>query len=496
MKYVDDSSDYYILTDIIDGLKANFPGDDMKEPVSNIMEAIKQAPPVDKILMNISATEQDLYYAFLKEELNGENYYNKDESQELILDFKIAHKMLDKDMEYLTILQAMAYSPRLATLGDDMEKRWNDAVLNVSAIINPILTVADYVAKPLTSIKLYKDEPDVIYMSCLKAVLHKKSNLFLREADEEVVRLLHDAGCNDKRYILEIMGHSIRFIPPYITDYTDGKQFNEDLALYNKAINSFVDNALEKIQTQESSLNHKPTDDEIYQEMNQKIRAMKEQHEKGDRFSYWTTSIHIIKDTMEKLQKMQNLSKTLNIWTVGLERAAIELELDTKPQEYAELKTKIHNLIDASKEVIARQEINDMVWLIAAKLETYSQDIMKQIHEKQQNNPLLQLPEVQHAPDFAVIADSRSPSPEALYFSCLKEVVKEKPGIRQDQADNIVIDKLFKCGKDEEDIVLALSCSPCLSNLTKVQAMGAAQSMVDNKTTAKQPQIRGDDFSR
>ena len=493
----DNNNDYYILKDITDGLEANFPGQaNMDEPVSNIMEAIKQAPPVDKILMNISATEQDLYYAFLKEELNGENYYNKDDSQELILDFKIAHKMLDKDMEYFSILQAMAYSPRLATLGDNMEKRWYDAVLTTSSIINPILTVADYAAKPLTSLKLYQDKPDVVYMSCLKAVLHKIPSLSLPAADEEVVRLLHDAGCDNRKYILDTLSNSLRFIPPYTMDYTDTIQFDKALAQYNEAINSFIDNTLEKIKTQESSLNHKPTDDEIYQEMNQKIRAMKEQHEKGDRFSYWTTSIHIIKETMEKLQQMQNLSKTLNIWTVGLERASIELELDTKPQEYAELKTKIHDLIDASKDIMARQEINDMVWLIAAKLETYSKDIMKQIHEKQQNNPLLQLPEVQHAPDFAVIADSRSPSPEALYFSCLKEVAKENPGIRQDQADNIVIDKLFKCGRDEEDIVLALSCSPCLNNLTKVQAMGAAQSMVDNKAAAKQPQIRGDDFSR
>ena len=464
--------------------------------MSNIMEAIKQAPPVDKILMNISATEQELYYAFLKEELNGESYYNKDESQELILDFNIAHKMLDKDMEYLTILHAMTYSPRLATLGDDMKKRWNDTVLSISAIINPILTVADYVAKPLTSIKLYKDKPDIIYMSCLKAVLHKRSSIFLREADEEVVRLLYNAGCQDKKYIRDILFNSMNFLPIYHTASPNRIEEHQAIVEAGNKLDKFLETALENIKTQESSLEQKPTDDEIYQEMNRKIRGMKEQHEKGDRFSYWTTSIRIIKETMEKLQQMQNLSKTLNIWTVGLERAAIELELDTRPQEYAELKEKIHNLLNIGKDTQKQQGLSDMVWLIAARLEIYSKDIMKQIHEKQQNNPLLQLPEVQHAPDFATIAESRSPSPEALYFSCLREVIKEKPGIRQDQADNIVIDRLFKCGRNEEDIVLALSCSPCLSNLTRIQAMGAAESMVDNKVAAKQPPIRGDDLSR
>ena len=61
-------NEYAIFEEITNGLKANYPAD-MYEPTSNIMEAIHQAASVEKILMNISATEEEIYYAFLKEGL-------------------------------------------------------------------------------------------------------------------------------------------------------------------------------------------------------------------------------------------------------------------------------------------------------------------------------------------------------------------------------------------------------------------------------------------
>lgn len=482
---------FSIIDDITDGLKANYPEQDMYEPTSNIMEAIQQAAPVGKILMNISATEEQIYYAFLKEELHGESYYNKDEKEETILDFKIATRMLEEDMDYFTILQCMAYSARLSYLGNDMQKRWQKAVTTTSIIINPILSMADCVARPLSSIKLYRDKPDAIYMSCIRAVLHKMPSLSLQATDEEVVRLLHDAGCQDKKYIRDILSNSISFMP--IIGSSNIIDEHQAVVEAGKKLDRFLDNAFENIRLQESSLNQKLTDDEIYNEMNQKIRAMKEQHDKGDRFSYWATSIHIIKDTMQKLQEMQNLSKTMNIWSIGLAMAVAELNLNANPQEYMELKEKIHNLIDASKDTQKKQEIWESIWPISARLEIYSQQIIKQIAEKQQANPLMQLPEVQHAPDFANVSESKAASPATLYFACLKEIVKEQPCIMQNQADIIVIDRLLKIGRDEEDIVLALSSSPSLRNLTKVQAMGAAQSMVENQIELKkQGNMRGD----
>ena len=94
-------NEYAIFEEITNGLKANYPGD-MYEPTSNIMEAIHQASSVDKILMNISATEEEIYYAFLKEELKGESYYNKSEKEETLLDFNIAARMLKEDRIWIT----------------------------------------------------------------------------------------------------------------------------------------------------------------------------------------------------------------------------------------------------------------------------------------------------------------------------------------------------------------------------------------------------------
>lgn len=75
-----------------DSLKDCYTDDLLYEMVDDPMEAIQKAGAVADVLMDMSATDEDIYYAFLKEALHGENYFNKSEAEESVLNFCIAEK--------------------------------------------------------------------------------------------------------------------------------------------------------------------------------------------------------------------------------------------------------------------------------------------------------------------------------------------------------------------------------------------------------------------
>ena len=104
---------------------------------------------------------------------------------------------------------------------------------------------------------------------------------------------------------------------------------------------------------------------------------------------------------------------------------------------------------------------------------------MKKMAELQQQNPLMKLPEVQHAEPLSDVIHRESIAAEVLYFAALKDVVTKNPGVTQDEADNLIIEKLLAARRSEDDVMLAVSHSPCFRNLNRTQAMGATQTMVD-----------------
>lgn len=469
---------------IVDGLKRNFPGSATFYEPGKPMECLQRAASVEAVMMNINAREEDIYYAFLKDVLAGENYFNVSQEAEMLLDGKVATRMFQEHFDYMQILRCMTYSASLAESGTNMEKRWQKAVDSTALFLNPVLSVFEPTEKPLAGINIDKDAPEDIYAKCLHVVLRKQPSLLLYSADKEVVKILVSAGCNDHDRLYSIMGNSLNFV----LASSSGNLLNdhEETVQRMQELNSFLSEALQDAAEKPWSYQQLPrSDEEIYNEMQAKIRSMKEEHEKGDKFSYWTTAIGIIKNTMDKLQSMQNLSKTLKIWAVGLERASEELAIQME-SEYKEMPQKIKMLLEEGQQVEKNVDMWEAFWPVLARMEIYSKELLTEIKRKQEQNPLLKIPEVQHAAPFTQIAANEDIKHEALYYAALRDVVENNPGIGQASADNQVVNRLRENGRDEDDIAMALSYSPCLKNLTRVQALGAAQNMVDNCHSVRQ----------
>ena len=461
-----------------DSLKDCYTDDLLYEMADDPMEAIQKAGAVEDVLMNMSSSDEDIYYAFLKEALHGENYFNKSETEESVLNFGIAEKMLHANMDYQSIIRCMSYSPMFAGSGRrDFKRRWDKAVSFTCLAVNPVLSFTDMVqAKPLALINIYADEPGEIYSSCLKTVLCKMPNLTIQSADEEIVRLLLNAGCKeDDRLLHQVMSNSLNFNFSNSDDLVARHEHNKIVC---EKLESFLAEAIRKTKEAPGPFKVKKlSDQEIYDDMQQKIRAMKELHEKGDGFQYWHTAINIISDTMSRLQHLQNMGKTLNIWAVGLERASMELGLNASPDR--ELQANIKALLQSIKDVQEERKQWNAFWPLHAKIEVCSKELMKKMAEVQQKNPLMKLPEVQHAELLAEVIHRESIAADVLYFAALKDVVTKNPGVTQDKADNLIIEKLLTARRSEDDVMLAVSHSPCFRNLNRTQAMGAAQTMVD-----------------
>lgn len=461
-----------------DSLKDCYQDGLLYEMADDPMEAIQKADAVEDVLMNIASTDEDIYYAFLKEALKGENYFNKTEKEENILNFGIAGKMLHANMDYQSIIRCMSYSPMFAGSGKrDFKKRWDRAVSFTCLAVNPVLSFTDTVqAKPLALLNIYADEPGEIYSSCLKTILYKMPNLTIQSADEEIVRLLLNAGCKeDDRLLRQVMCNSLNFSFSNSDDIVARHEHNE---IVTEKLDSFLSEAISKAKAAPGSFKvQKMSDQEVYDEMQQKIRAMKDMHEKGDGFKYWKTAINIISDTMSKLQKLRSMGKTLNIWAVGLERASMELGLNASPDK--ELQANIKALLQSIKDVQEERKQWAAFWPLCAKIEVCSKELMRKMDEAVQKNPLMKLPEVQHAEPLEEVINRKSISADVLYFAALKDVVTKNTGVTQDEADNMIVEKLLYAGRSEDDVMLAVSHSPCFRNLNRTQAMGASQNMVD-----------------
>lgn len=465
---------FYVEDNLEQGLKDCY-RNDLWEAVSDPMEAVQRSGSLEDVLMNIAATHEEIYYAFLKDALHGENYFNKSESEETRLNFTIAQNMLHKNMDYQSIIYCMSYAPMFSYL-DDFKKRWDEAVSLTCLAINPVLSFSDVVhARPLALLDIDTDSPSDIYIGCVKTILYKMPSLTLQSVDEETVKILINAGCReDDSLIRDVISESLNFnfaIPD------DPVKRHEQYLEVSKMKDDFLKNAIAKAKEEKPTVK-KMSDQEIYDEMQKKIRSMKEEHEKGDGFHYWQTAIGIIKDTMSRLQNLHSMSRTLNIWSVGLEHAAKELSLDVNPDK--DLQNNISELLQSIQDVKKEKTNWAAFWPLLAKVELYSRELLQKLDEVQHRNPLLKISDVQHAEPLNEVIGRETVTPHTLYFAALKDVVIKNPGVTQDEADNMIIKKLLSAKRNEDDVMLAISYSPCFKNLTRVQAMGAAQRMADN----------------
>lgn len=451
-----------------------YPGDKEFEELPNSpMAAIENAVPKEDALFDMNISDCDLYYSFLADVVKQHPMDLEKEEEVFSRQRDVAKAMWKADMDYFRIIRCLTYMP----LNIGTSDRYTHAVIAVASTINPVLTLPEIQqAKPINQLTYNSSNHD-IYHSYLKAVLQRNPSQKLRDADKEVVKLLHRAKLPADTIQNCLKDNSLEFMTPVstgdaVTDY------QKTLAVYNR-LRALLKEAYQEIEPKRpmSMLDINPLDEDnvVYQKMQTAIRQMKDQHEQGDSFQYWEKSIRIMQETLNRFNAFQNLSKTVTILTVGVARAAKECEVQMPP-ELEQIQKQLQVLNQQSdcrkQDWVTLRETADRVVKISTQL-------VGELREKRAKNPLLQLVEVQHAKPLTQVLQEPKPVPKDLYFASLRQIARGNPGILPDQADLLVAKQLRAAKLSDDVCLMALRASPCFRQLDSSQKMAAARSVLD-----------------
>lgn len=450
-----------------------YPGDSYYTEIPNSpLQAALSAPPVADALMDMRIHDRELYYAFLGDVMRQNQTQKLDEKKLLALNKQVIQSMWKNNLDYFRIINCLTYSPT----DKGTAFRYTNAVFLTTQEINPVLSLPNFASAKL----IHQLEPlnmlvdkEATYLAHAKAVFMNKPALRIAEVDKEVVRLLVKAEVIDNE-IKECLWEGS---PQYT--HTLDTAIEEKVRL-SEQLNKFLDDALQDVKAEPSMsmMDIEPvihTDDLLYRDMQAKIRNMKSQHEQGDGFAYWETTLKLIQETLNKLNEFQYLSKVVSILSVGMERAAREFDVELHP-EFRELQLQAANLV---KQIGKRQQ--DWLFLkeTANKTVLLSSQLIQELQKKREGNPLQQMPEVQHAAAFDEVSKEKSVPPDKLYFAALKEIARSYPGILPDDADVLVVQKLEKIQRAPSEIGLALTNSPSFRKLDSAARMTAVRSLMD-----------------
>lgn len=449
-----------------------YPGDSYYTELPNSpLQAALSAPPIADALMNMRMHDRDLYYAFLGEAMRQNQTQNLDAGNLLALNKQVIRSMWKNNLDYFRIINCLTYSP----MDKGKSFRHTNAVFLTTQEINPVLSLPNFASAKL----IHQMEPmsmladkETTYLAHAKAVLMNKPALRIAEVDKEVVRLLVKAEVSDNEIKQCLWEGSPQYTHTLDTAIEEKVRLSDDL-------NKFLDEALQEVkaETSMSMMDIEPvhTDDSLYQDMQAKIRNMKTQHEQGDGFAYWETTLKLMQETLNKLNEFQYLSKVVSILSVGMERAAREFDVELHP-EFRELQAQAANL---AKQIEKRQQDWSFLRETANKTVQLSSQLIQELQKKKEDNPLLQMPEVQHAVAFDDVSREKSVPPDKLYFAALKDIARSYPSILPDEADVLVVQKLEKVQRSPSEIGLALTNSPSFRKLDSAARMTAVRSLME-----------------
>jgi hypothetical protein len=452
----------------------SFPGPEAFQTfMADPWEAVQKAEPIEDILLNINASDQDIYYSFLKNVMKTNPMEDlQDEKRLMQLDFKVVMDLWKAQMDYARIMKCMTYSPMSSEM--DLEIRYLGAAITVMAKVNPILTLPEVdSAKPIIQLDAVQSDDRQIYMSYLKAILTKKPDMELCKADKEIIALMKKNSVPSDR-IKKCFEHSMQF--PLPEQMGNDKEYFLAVDTVIKQRTAFFEQAYEEAGRPTMAPEEKvQTDDEIYQEMKNKLRSLKPIHDKEDILSYWSTILNTMRDTLLQLNQAQNTCKVLTLWSIGIEKASKEFDVALNPEVKA-IKQRLEEIMQQAQ--LQEKEWTD-IYQIMEKVELFSDQLLQTTAQKQEQNPLFKIPEVQHAAPLQQVLQDRNSTPDKVYFAALREVAQKHSGILPDEADGIIIKQLTKLGKSDIDIMKCIVYSPCLRQLDMTQRFGAAKHLLD-----------------
>lgn len=496
MSYDDDVTLLYSLAVPEEGV--------LEEPSANPIHDLLSAKDKDEVLMNPLAKDRELYFAFLQDVTERDKIPLKSLGIPEIwhkANTEVIKEMYRCQVDYERIMRIMTVSYEYP----DAESRWTMASVRVANTVNPILNEPwTAKAKPLVNLRDREKAFDYecAYYSFLKAVWDKDPSMRLAEAERKCVVAM------EKHYSEEFIRHSFREHslqfpkPEPPMNFFNGKtltpseakffeQYNRDWEKRTKELNEFIDKALTHREPPPPNKTPEEIDAAIYKTMQEDIRKMKSEHETGDLVTYWQKAIDTMKDAFLQVEQAQNTCKILALWSIGLERAAKELGAETHP----ELKPMTKTLSELMVKVEEQEKNWEFLYQMAATVDNFSRQLLKNTLKKRERSPLLKLPEIQHAkPLQEVIAQGEKVLKEdfhrSLYLAAVKEAAFHTEGLTEHQADNVAAQVLQAHKVAHGDICRALIHSPRIEKLSPLEQISAVSKAMRGEFTAGE-KVRG-----
>lgn len=309
-----------------------------------------------------------------------------------------------------------------------------------------------------------------------KAVNSKAKLIIALDGDEtgkktalELAEALRDAGCNAKL----LLGA-----------WQDCKDAAEWLQCKG---NTSLKRRIETMENEKGdSIEDARQDKETYDQMFHRLKERRPEHATADLMEYWNNVMDEMKETLLNLHQAQHICKTLKLWSVAINRAAQEFEFS--PEDMKDIHAKLD---DVSK--LAEYELKDWEYIYEtmARLDVFSSNLLKTVAEVREANPVLKLPQVQHAmPAEEALQEPPKKTAEQIYFALLRQAAKEQTGLLVNEADALIERKLRERKKSAGEISRVLSCSPCLANLPEAKRLSAAKDTASHLSGKKQAQDR------
>ncbi len=273
-----------------------------------------------------------------------------------------------------------------------------------------------------------------------------------------------------KAQLDELLGVKSRLVLDSWGEYKDAGEW------LKKAGNDALKDRLGAVMEMDSDRLEAAQDEETYAMMYHRLQDNKPAHATDDLLEYWESVINEMRETVIQLHKAEKQCKVLKLWSVAIEKAAGEFDIEAeKMNPLREKLSEIENL--------AEKDLKDWQYIMKSmeKLDFFSNNLIDAIVEIREKNPLFKLPEVQHAMEAEeALREPPKQKPETIYYALLKEAAENNTGILDYEADRLIAERLRDSRKGEKEIAMCLSHSPALRNVPEGKRKVAAETIVNN----------------
>lgn len=392
---------------------------------------IQEASPKDEILMDISADQKQIYFAYLRDAM--EHHHLPLEFDSILpeseavkeMDREVCQAMFHDGLPYLKVCECMMYSPTTSVMENEAQQRFMMGVLLTGANVCPVYALPEVQqAKPLLALDPVLSEPNDIYNSFLKAALDRNPAMRLQEADETVIQLMKKNRIS-KDVVEKAMQSSMAWVKSSQAEGESDTEYFQRVADNGWALKEFVFDTWNK-DGKELSVKH---DEELYASMQSNLKNVTARKRQMDMVNYWSETINIMDYTLHKYDELDLARKTFQLWGIAINKAIQDLGME-KDSHAIETMRKVQEL---QKQFAEKSKSFQNVMDSLKSIELFSIRLMQYADDRNRSNPLMSQIDIQHAEPFEQVAQEKAvltgqPEKETarrLYASAIRAVLKE-----------------------------------------------------------------------